>query len=55
MTRELLTAIFQDDIFQYGLGFGCMFGLILGYACAICEYAVTKLLKRIKRKEEKDK
>lgn len=55
MTRELLTVLFSDDVFQYGLGFGCMFGLILGYACAICEYSVTKLLKFIKHKEKKDK
>ncbi|GEM_PF-5740319 len=54
MTRELITALFHDDIFQYGLIFGCLFGFVVGYITnAIDNYFIDKLFK--KQKEEKDK
>ncbi len=53
MTRELLTALFQDDIFQYGLAFGLAIGFVVGYITnAIDNYFINKLFKR---KENKDK
>lgn len=55
MTRELMTALLSDDIFRTGLGFGILFGMVLGYACSIGEYIVAKLLKRLKNKEDKEK
>ncbi len=53
MTRELLTALFQDDIFQYGLAFGLVIGFVLGYIIDLIDnHYINKLLKH---KEEKDK
>lgn len=53
MTRELLTALFQDDIFQYGLAFGLVIGFVLGYIIDLIDnHYINKLFKH---KEEKDK
>ena len=53
MTRELLMALFQDDIFQNGLAFGLAFGVIIGFLIeVISDHFINNLFKH---KEEKDK
>lgn len=54
MTRELLTALFQDNIFQYGLAFGLAIGFVFSYIIfLIGDYYINKLFEE--HKEEKDK
>lgn len=53
MTRELLTALFQDDIFQYGLAFGFTMGFVIGFVFHMLDTHCWNKL--IKHKEEKDK
>lgn len=58
MTNEFITALFNDNIFQWGLVFGGLYVLhfvssVFLFSCAVIK--LIKIIKISKQKEEKDK
>lgn len=47
MTRELIEALFRDDIFVCGVNFGALIGFIICFVInCIDDYFIDKLFKR---------
>lgn len=49
MTRELLTALFQDNIFQWGVEFGALIGFAGGVTFMLISFFTIKDYKKFKQ------